>query len=570
LTTTEIIEKPEKAEKLEKILKVIPLGGLSEIGKNITAFEYDDEILIVDCGLSFPDDEMYGIDIVIPDFSYLVKNKEKIKGMVLTHGHEDHIGGIPYLLKEVSDIHIYGTQLTLGLVENKLKENLPNHDIKKLHRVMQGDIIKLGKFKVEFIRSNHSIADAVALCITTPVGRVLHTGDFKVDYTPVDGEPIDFHRLAELGKRGVLLMMADSTNAERKGFTMSEKTVGITLETIFRNTKERIIIATFASNVHRVQRIVDMAVKFNKKVAFSGRSMVNVAAVASEIGYLKIPDKTSIDINQIKNYNDDEIVVITTGSQGEPMSALSRMASSEHKSVQIKKGDKVILSSSPIPGNEKTVSNIVNKLFEKGAEVIYSDIADIHVSGHACEEELKLVHSLVRPKYFVPVHGEYRHLKKHAEIAEGLGMDRENIFIMKTGQVLELNQEKAEVAKKSVEAGRVLVDGLGVGDIGNIVLRDRRLLSESGLIIVVVGLSRETGKLCSGPDLISRGFIYVRESEELITSSKKVVAATILKCQTEGVREWATIKNRIKDDLRSYIYNSTKRSPMILPIIMEF
>ncbi len=549
-------------------LKVIPLGGLNEIGKNITAFEYEEEILIVDCGLSFPDDEMYGIDIVIPDFTYLIKNKEKIKGMVLTHGHEDHIGGIPYLLKDI-DVPIYGTRLTLGLVENKLKENLPGNAT-QLNRVTQGDIIKLGKFKVEFIRSNHSIADAVALCITTPVGRVLHTGDFKIDYSPVDGAPIDFHRLAELGKRGVLLMMGDSTNAERKGATMSEKTVGQTLETIFRNANERIIIATFASNVHRVQSVVDMAVKFNKKVAFSGRSMVNVAAVASEIGYLKIPDGTLVDINQIKNVKDDQVVVVTTGSQGEPMSALARMATSEHKSVQIRKGDVVILSSSPIPGNEKTVSNIVNKLFEKGAEVIYSDIADIHVSGHACEDELKLMHTLVKPEYFIPVHGEYRHLKKHSEIAQSLGMSKDNIFILKTGQVLELNNESAEVAKKPVPSGRVLVDGLGVGDIGNIVLRDRRLLSESGLIIVVVGLSRETGELCSGPDLISRGFIYVRESEELISSSRDVVMKSIERCSTEGVREWSTIKNAIKDDLKAYIYNSTKRSPMILPIIMEF
>lgn len=553
--------------KQENFLKVIPLGGLNEIGKNITVLEYKNDIMIIDCGLSFPEDEMFGIDIVIPDFAYLLKNRDRIKGMVLTHGHEDHIGAIPYLLKEI-DIPIYGTKLTLGLVENKLKE----HSIgitARLNVVKAGDVLKLGVFSVEFIRTNHSIADAVALAIHTPVGMVVHTGDFKVDYTPVDSEPIDFHRFADIGRKGVLLMLADSTNAERKGFTMSEKTVGITLDNIFRATENRIIIATFASNVHRVQRIIDAAVKFDRKVAISGRSMVNVANVASELGYLKIPKKLLVDINKVNSMDQDKVVIITTGSQGEPMSALARMAASEHKSVQIKKGDTVILSSSPIPGNEKTVSNVLNKLFEKGADVIYSDLADIHVSGHACEEELKLMHTLVRPKYFIPVHGEYKHLRRHAMLANNLGMPKENIFILETGQVLELNKKNAQLAPKNVPSGKILVDGLGVGDVGNIVLRDRRLLSEGGLIIVVVALSRETGQVCSGPDLISRGFVYVRESEDLMDSAKQTVKERLDKCQDEGVREWAALKNAIREELKEFIYKKTKRNPVILPIIME-
>lgn len=553
--------------KEENFLKVIPLGGLNEIGKNLTVIEYKNDIMIIDCGLSFPEDEMFGIDIVIPDFAYLLKNRDRIKGMVLTHGHEDHIGAIPYLLKEI-DIPIYGTKLTLGLVENKLKE----HSIgitARLNVVKPGDVVKLGVFSAEFIRTNHSIADAVALAINTPMGMIVHTGDFKIDYTPVDSEPIDFHRFADIGRKGVLLMLADSTNAERKGFTMSEKTVGITLENLFRTTEGRIIIATFASNVHRVQRIIDAAVKFDRKVAISGRSMVNVANVASELGYLKIPKKILVDINKINSIDENKVVIITTGSQGEPMSALARMASSEHKSVQIKKGDTVILSSSPIPGNEKTVSNVVNRLFEKGADVIYSDLADIHVSGHACEEELKLMHSLVRPKYFVPVHGEYKHLRRHAMIANNLGMPKENIFILQTGQVLELNRRRAQMAQKNVPSGKILVDGLGVGDVGNIVLRDRRLLSESGLIIVVVALEKGTGQICSGPDLISRGFVYVRESEDLMDSAKQTVKERLDKCQDEGVREWAALKNAIREELKEFIYTKTKRNPVILPIIME-
>lgn len=552
--------------KVENFLKVIPLGGLNEIGKNITVLEYKNDIMIVDCGLSFPEDEMFGIDIVIPDFTYLLKNRDRIKGMVLTHGHEDHIGAIPYLLKEI-DIPIYGTKLTLGLVENKLKEHSINTTC--LNIVKPGDVVKLGVFSTEFIRTNHSIADAVALAIHTPMGMVVHTGDFKIDYTPVDSEPIDFQRFAELGRKGVLLMLADSTNAERKGFTMSENTVGVALENIFRGTENRIIIATFASNIHRVQKIIDAAIKFDRKVAISGRSMVNVVNVAKELGYLRIPKNLLVDINKVNSMDSDKIVIITTGSQGEPMSALARMASSEHKSVKIKSGDTVILSSSPIPGNEKTVSNVVNRLFEKGAEVIYSDVADIHVSGHACEEELKLMHSLVRPKYFVPVHGEYKHLRCHAILANNLGMPKENIYILETGKVLELNRRRAQIASKSVPSGRILVDGLGVGDVGNIVLRDRRLLSEGGLIIVVVALSRETGQICSGPDLISRGFVYVRESEDLMDSAKKTVRERLNKCQDEGVREWAALKNAIREELKEFIYKKTKRNPVILPIIME-
>lgn len=546
-------------------VKVIPIGGLNEIGKNMTLLEYKNDIMIIDCGLSFPDDEMFGIDIVIPDFSYLIKNRERVKGMILTHGHEDHIGAIPYLLKELN-IPIYGTRLTLGLVENKLKE----HGIKgKLNTIKAGQTVKIGEFKIETIRTTHSIADAICLAITTPAGVVFHTGDFKIDYTPVDGEPIDFQRLADLGNKGVLLMMADSTNAERKGYTNSERTVGITLENIFRGSEARILIATFSSNVHRVQRIIDTAVMYNRKVAISGRSMVNVVNLAIELGYLNIPAGVLVDINKIKNIPDRQLVIITTGSQGEPMSALSRMASSDHKAVQIKKGDMVILSSSPIPGNEKTVSNVVNKLFEKGADVIYSDIADIHVSGHACAEELKLIHSLIKPKFFMPVHGEYRHLKQHAAIAEQLGMSSENIYILENGEVLHLTKDNVVKSKEEVAASAVLVDGLGVGDVGNIVLRDRKLLSESGLIIVVAAIDKSTGMICSGPDIISRGFVYVRENEDLMNSAKKAVSARLDKCYADGLRDWSGLKNAVKDELKNFIYEKTKRSPVILPIFLE-
>lgn len=547
-------------------VKIIPLGGLNEIGKNMTVFEYKNEIIIVDCGLSFPEDEMLGIDVVIPDFSYLQKNRDKIKGLFITHGHEDHIGAIPYFLKKFPEVPVYGTRLTLGLIENKLKE----HGIKgMLMDVEHGSVIKKGEFKVEVLRTTHSIAGSTSLAIHTPEGVIFHTGDFKIDYTPLEGEPIDFQKLATLGGNGVLLMMADSTNAERKGFTTSERTVGETIDTIFSEAEARIIIATFASNVYRVQRIVDAAVKYGRKVAISGRSMVNVVAVASELGYLKIPKGVLIDINKLRNIKDHEIVIITTGSQGEPMSALTRMANSEHKIIQIKKGDTVIFSSNPIQGNEKTVSNIVNKLYEKGANVINSAVADIHVSGHAYQEELKLMHSILRPKFFMPVHGEYRHLLAHSDLAESLGMKKENIFMMENGKVLEVDRKSAAIHQNSVSTGNVLVDGLGVGDVGNIVLRDRKLLSEGGLIIVVAAISKATGKVASGPEIISRGFVYVRESEDLIESARAAAKARLDKYEAEGVKDWATRKNGVRDELRDFIFKQTKRSPVILPIFIE-
>lgn len=546
-------------------LKVIPIGGLSEIGKNMTLLEYEDQILIIDCGMSFPEDEMYGIDIVIPDFTYLMENREKIVGMVITHGHEDHIGAIPYLLKNIN-IPVYGTRLTLGLVENKLKEH---HIYGDLRTIKAGDKLKLGCFNIEPIRMTHSIADAICLAIDTPAGMVFHSGDFKIDYTPVDGEPIDFCKLAELGKKGVTLMLCDSTNAVRPGFTASERVVGRTLENIFRTAKNRIIIATFSSNVHRVQKIIENAVKMGRKVAVSGRSMENVVALAIELGYLDIPPGTLVDLKMTKNIPDDKLVIITTGSQGEPMSALSRIASGEHRSVKLKKGDMVILSSTPVPGNEKTVSNVVNKLFEKGAEVIYSDIADIHVSGHACQEELKLLHSLIKPKFFMPVHGEYRHLIQHARLAESLGMKRENIFVMENGDVLNVNKRKAELQQGKVTAEAILVDGLGVGDVGNIVLRDRKMLSESGLIIVVAAIEKESQMVVSGPDIISRGFVYVRENEKLIDEARKIAEEALDKCQRKKIKDWNNMKSQVRDSLSSYIYETTKRSPIILPIFLE-
>ena len=546
-------------------VKLIPLGGLNEIGKNITVLEYQNDIIIIDCGLAFPEDEMLGIDIVIPDFSYLMKNRDKIRGMVITHGHEDHIGAIPYFLKEFN-VPVYGTKLTLGLIENKLKE----HAIAgNLITITPGNNFKLGVFNIEALRTTHSIADSVCLSIDTPAGIIFHTGDFKFDYTPLHGQRMDFHRLAEIGNKGVLLLLADSTNSERKGYTASEKTVGIALENIFRETKDRIIIATFSSNVYRVQIIIDAAVKYGRKIAISGRSMVNVINVATELGYLNVPDNVLVDINKTKHIKDEELVIITTGSQGEPMSALSRMAAGDHKAIQIKKGDTVILSSSPIPGNEKTISNILNKLFEKGADVIYSDIADIHVSGHACEEELKLMHALIKPKFFMPVHGEYRHLRQHAIIAEDMGLSKEKIFIVKVGQVLNLTKNNVVVSKETVISGNVMVDGLGVGDVGNIVLRDRKLLSESGLIIVVAAVERGSGVICSGPDIISRGFVYVRESEDLIESARNAVKSRLDQCQLEGIKDWSALKNAVKDELRSFIYEKTKRNPVILPIFLE-
>lgn len=544
-------------------LKIIPIGGLEQIGKNITLFEYNNQIVVLDCGIAFPGDDLPGIDLVIPDFSYLRKNANKIKGVVLTHGHEDHIGALPYFMKEFK-VPVYGTRLTVGLVENKIKE----HGIKKspCQVIKPGQTIQLGHFKIEFIRTNHSIADAVAIAITTPAGTVLHTGDFKVDYTPIHGKMIDLQRFAELGKKGVLALMADSTNVERPGFTMSERTVGKVFDNIFAQSKRhRILVATFASNVDRVQQIINSARKYRRKVAVVGRSMVNVVNTAKELGYLKVSDKMLIDITEINKYRDDELVIITTGSQGEPMAALSRMASAEHRQVEIKPGDKVIFSSTPIPGNEKTVSRVINELFRKGADVIFRDA---HVSGHACQEELKLIHALVKPKFFIPVHGEYRHLKKHGELAQMMGMNPKNIFTLSSGNVLELDNRGGRVIG-NVSADQVLVDGLGVGDVGNIVLRDRKHLSEDGLLVVVVTLQRKTGQILSGPDIISRGFVYVRESENLMDEAKKVVRQALTKCEGGSVLEWAAIKTIVRDALKDFLWQKTKRSPMILPIIME-
>ena len=546
-------------------LKVIPIGGLNEIGKNMTLLEYQNDILIIDCGISFPDDDMYGIDSVIPDFTYLVENSSKVKGLILTHGHEDHIGAIPYLLKQIS-VPIYGTRLTLGLVGNKLKE----HGLKaKMNTINAGDRVKIGVFNIETIRTTHSIADAICLSIDTPAGRVFHTGDFKVDYTPVDGEPIDFRRLAEIGREGVDLLLADSTNATRAGYTASEKTVGQTLETIFRQTESRIIIATFSSNVHRVQKIIDNAVLCKRKVGISGRSMVNVVNLAMELGYISIPAGVLVDINKLKGIPDKELLIITTGSQGEPMSALSRMATNDHKAVQIRRGDTVILSSTPVPGNEKMVANVVNRLYEKGAKVIYSDIADIHVSGHACQEDLKLIHSLLKPENFMPVHGEYRHLQHHALLAQELGLSTENIFILENGDVLSYQNKKVSVAKDLIPSEAIFVDGLGVGDVGSIVLRDRKMLSESGLIIVVAAIDGATHSIISGPDIVSRGFVYVRESEDLIEKARIVAVKALERCEDAGISDWNAMKNSVRDALRSFIYKSTGRSPIILPIFLD-
>lgn len=546
-------------------LKIIPLGGLNEIGKNMTAIEYKDEIVVIDSGLSFPEDEMLGIDIVIPDISYLIKNKEKIKGIVITHGHEDHIGALPYVLKKIN-APVYGSRLTLGLIELKLKE----HKISNVHlqRVNPGEMIRLGIFGIEFIKSCHSIPDACAIAIHTPMGIVFHTGDFKIDYTPIDDQFIDLHKIAELGQKGVLLMLADSTNAERRGSTMSERNVGATFENIFRNTTKRIIVATFSSNVHRVQQILEAAQAYNRKVVVSGRSMVNVVGLAVDLGILTLPENLIIDIDEMDKYDDSQIVIITTGSQGEPMAALSRMASSDHRKLEIRQGDLVVFSSSPIPGNEKGISRVINQLFEKGADVIYESLADVHVSGHACQEELKLMHRLVKPRFFIPVHGEYRHLKKHADLAVSLGMDRNDIFIINNGTIVELTKEDAKIGG-TVPAGRVLVDGLGVGDVGNIVLRDRKHLAEDGLMVVVVTISKETGKIAAGPDIISRGFVYVRESEVLMVEAKEVVKNALLACENQNIREWSTLKGSIRDGLKDFLYEKTKRRPMILPVIME-
>ena len=541
-------------------LKIIPLGGLEQIGMNITAFEYEDSIVVVDCGLSFPEDDMLGIDLVIPDVTYLKNNIEKVKGFVITHGHE----ALPYVLRDIN-VPIYATKLTMGIIENKLKEhNLTNNTRRKV--VKFGQSINLGQFRIEFIRTNHSIVDAAALAIYSPAGVVVNTGDFKVDYTPVFGDAIDLQRFAEIGKKGVLALMCDSTNAERAGFTPSERTVGKTFDNIFQEHKNtRIIIATFASNVDRVRQIINSAYKFGRKVVVEGRSMVNIIETATTLGYLEIPDNTLIDTELLKNYPDEKTVIITTGSQGESMAALSRMAEDNHRKISIGPGDTVIFSSHPIPGNEKAVTNVINELLLKGADVIFQDV---HVSGHACQEEIKLIYSLVRPKYAIPIHGEYKHLKAQAKIVEELGIAKENIFILHSGEVLELTEEKAQVTGR-VPVGDILVDGLGVGDVGNIVLRDRQHLAEDGILIVVLGLSSATDELVSGPDIVSRGFVYVRESDELMEEARAVVNEAVEGCLSRGISDWGKLKSSIKDALGEFVWRKTKRRPMILPIIME-
>ena len=553
--------KNEKAK-----VKIIPLGGVNEIGKNLTAIEYKNDIVVIDCGLKFPDEDMFGIDLVIPDITYLMKNKEKVSGIFLTHGHEDHIGALPYVLKQLN-VPVYGTKLTLGIVETKLKE----HGLlssTELITVKPRDVIRLKSVSVEFIKTNHSIADSVAIAIHTPLGVVLHTGDFKVDYTPIDGEPMDFARFAELGKKGVLAMMADSTNVERAGYTKSERIVGESLTRIFGKTKGRIIIATFASNIHRIQQIIYAASTYGRKVAVSGRSMENIINVAMELGYIEIDKENLVPIDQINKYNDNQVVIITTGSQGEPMSALARMAASEHRKVNIVEGDTIIISATPIPGNEKLVSRVINQLFKKGAEVIYDSLEDIHVSGHACQEELKLMQTLIKPKHFIPVHGEYRHLKQHGELAIKLGLDEKNVVIPDLGDVIEVTRNSIK-KNGNVVAGQIFVDGLGVGDVGNIVLRDRKHLSQDGILTVVVTLSKETKTIVAGPDIISRGFVYVRESEGLMDGARDIVRDILSECEEKKITDWATLKSKVRDELRYYLYEKTKRKPMILPIIME-
>lgn len=546
-------------------LKIIPLGGLDEIGKNMTAIEYGNEMILVDCGMSFPDDDMPGVDLVINDISYIEKKKSNLKGIFLTHGHEDHIGGLPYFLRQVN-VPVYGTRLTIGLVEHKLKEHNLLSGV-KLVRVAAGSTQKVSSMlSVEFIRTNHSIADSCALAIKTPIGNVIHMGDFKIDTTPIVGEMIDIARLGELGKEGVLALMSDSTNVERTGYAMSERTVGDKFDAIFKNCKKRIIVATFASNVHRVQQIINAAAENGRKVAVSGRSMENIVELSILSGYMKVPEGVLITLDSIKKYPSEKIVIITTGSQGEPMSALTRMAFSDHRKVEVTKDDLIIISATPIPGNEKTVANVINELFKIGAEVIYKSLADVHVSGHACQEELKMILALTKPKYFIPVHGEHRHLMLHANLAEKMGI--ENTFVLKNGSVLEIDQKEAKVSG-SVPAGKILVDGLGVGDVGNIVLRDRKLLAQDGLIIVVVTTSQETGEVISGPDIISRGFVYVRESEDLMANIKEVVKTRLDNCNSQKIKDWASVKTVIKNSVYHYIYDTTKRSPMIIPIIME-
>lgn len=560
-------KKQQGTQKNKPTVKIMFLGGLNEIGKNITLFECNNDIFILDCGMAFPDGDMLGVDLVIPDFTYIEENVSRIKGIVLTHGHEDHIGGLPFLLSKVN-LPIYGTALTIGLVGNKLKEYNLNHQA-KLNTVKAGDTIKLGCMKVEFIHVNHSIPDAVAVAIHTDVGTIVHTGDFKIDCTPTMGGMIDLARFAELGKQGVLALLAESTNAERMGYTMTEQTVSESFEKLFKKAeKNRIIVATFASNISRIQQIINCAEKYDRKVAFSGRSMINYISVANELGYLNVPDGVVIDIDLLNRYPSEKVVLVTTGSQGEPMSALSRMAYSDHKKVEVGYGDFIIISANPIPGNEKTVGNVVDELLKRGCEVVYESMYEVHVSGHACREELKIIHGLTKPKFFIPVHGEQKHLRKHAELALSMGMEHKNIFIGDVGNVIELNDSYLKQLP-SVQAGKVFVDGLGVGDVGSIVLRDRKHLGQDGLIIIVATLDNDNGNVVSGPDIVSRGFVYVRESEDLFDDVRRRVSSVLYDCAFENIHEWGMIKNRIKDDVSRLIYERTRRNPMILPIIMD-
>lgn len=560
------IRSKGKNKNKKNPLKIIPLGGLLEIGKNMTVFEFEDEIIVIDCGLAFPDEDLYGIDIVIPDITYLIKNKDKVKGFFITHGHEDHIGGLPYILKEVN-APVYGTKLSLGLIKNKLLEhNMVSDCI--LNMIEPGGTIELKQFKIEYIRNNHSIPDSCSIALYTPVGVIVHSGDFKVDFTPIDEKVMDLQRYAQLGKEGVLLLMADSTNALHKGYTMSEKTVGETLENLFNKATGRIIVSTFASNVHRLQQIADCAIKYGRKIAFSGRGMEKISEVAISLGYLLIPEDTIISLSELQNYSNDKLTIVTTGSQGESMAALTRIAASTHKQVQIEEGDTVIISATPIPGNEKAVSNVVNDLIEKGANVIYKSIEDIHVSGHACEQELRLIQTLLRPKFFIPIHGEYKHLITHAKIAESMGIKKENTFILENGDVFELIPNQGKVTSK-VPFGRVLVDGMGVGDIGNMVLRDRKNLAENGIITVVVAIDKRNKIMISGPDIVSRGFVYVRNSEELIDEVRRIVTDIVEKCLEKNITQWAEIKNAIRREVDDFVYKKMKRKPMILPVIVE-
>ena len=552
-----------KKKKPENV-KIFPIGGLDEIGKNMTVFEYKDQILILDCGMNFPADEMYGIDVVIPDFTYVIENAKKVKGVLITHGHADHIGGIPYLLKKLQ-VPIYGARLQLGLIRSQLEEHGITAD---LRTISAGDVFQIGDFKVEAIHMTHSIADAMCFCIETPAARIFHTGDFKIDFTPIDGEPIDLGKIAEIGGRGVDLLLADSTNVLRPGYTASERVVGQTLDAIFRNANKRIIIATFSSNVHRVQAIIDLAVKYGRKFALCGRSMEKVVTIAEELGYLKYPAEAMVDVNKTKSIPDSELVIITTGSQGEPMSALTRMADNDHRNIKLKKGDMVILSSTPVPGNEKTVSNVVNKLYEKEVEVIYNDIADIHVSGHACQEDLKLIHTLIKPKFFMPVHGEHRHLVRHAQLAQELGMKKDDIFILSNGDQLTIDRKKAIAFQNVISADDVLVDGLGIGDVGNAVLRDRKELSESGLIIITAAFDYVSGTVVSGPEVVSRGFVYVKEHEALMNDIREQSLISLEGALDKGHRDWNTLKNTVREDMQKYIFKITKRRPIIIPIFM--